>query len=202
MSWVRGAFGATVGALVLALMLGFVAFVAVVGRAAAPDPPPRAHAIVALTGGSQERLTTGVRLLAEGRAERLLISGVDRAVRDHELFAVIDAPDRLAACCIDLGRAAEDTLGNASETAAWARARSFRRIILVTDDYHMPRSVAEMHIALPEAEVIPYPVRTRWTQRGLWLREPSVALRLGTEYLKYITIRFREFLLSGPAPAQ
>jgi uncharacterized SAM-binding protein YcdF (DUF218 family) len=160
-----------------------------------PEPPPQADAIVALTGGSLERLSTGVRLLQEHKGERLLISGVNRIVTDAELFAVLELDDELARCCVDLGRAAEDTLGNASETASWARAHRYRRLILVTDDYHMPRSHAELSLAMPEAEIHPYPVRTRWTDPALWRSDLSAASRIGGEYVKYLIIRGREALI-------
>ena len=160
-----------------------------------PSPPPPAHAIVALTGGSMERLTTGVRLLREQKGERLLISGVNRVVTDDELFAALDLDADLAACCVDLGRVATDTLGNASETAAWARAHDYTEIILVTDDYHMPRSQTELALALPEAKIHPYPVRTRWTDPALWRSDLAAAGRLGGEYVKYLVIRGREALI-------
>lgn len=160
------------------------------------DEPPQAQAIVALTGGSLERLTTGVRLLEERKGERLLISGVNRIVTDQELLgeALKVNPD-LASCCIDLGRTAEDTLGNAAETAAWARQHRYRSIILVTDDYHMPRSLTELELAMPEAEIYPYPVRTRWTDPALWRSDLTAAGRLGGEYVKYLVIRGREALI-------
>lgn len=158
-------------------------------------PPPQSQAIVALTGGSLERLSTGVTLLEQQRAQRLLISGVNRIVTDQELFDVLDVDPALAQCCVDLGRAAEDTLGNASETAEWARANHFRRIILVTDDYHMPRSYTELSIAMPEAEIYRYPVRTRWTDPALWRSDVGAASRLGAEYVKYLMIRGREALI-------
>jgi len=137
-----------------------------------------------------------VRLLQEEKGERLLISGVNRIVTDEELLreALGVEPD-LARCCIDLGRSAEDTLGNAAETAAWAREHRFSRIILVTDDYHMPRSLAELSIAMPEAEIYPYPVRTRWTDPALWRSDLTAAGRLGAEYVKYLVIRGREALI-------
>ncbi|HRO04683.1 MAG TPA: YdcF family protein [Terricaulis sp.] len=164
-------------------------------RAAAEDPP-EAQAIVALTGGSLERLTTGVRLLEQGKGERLLISGVNRVVTDEELLGeALNVNRDLAQCCIDLGRTAEDTLGNAAETAAWARAHRFRRLILVTDDYHMPRSLTELELAMPEAEIHPYPVRTRWTDPALWRSDLAAAGRLGSEYVKYLVIRGREALI-------
>ncbi len=159
------------------------------------EEPPAAQAIVALTGGSLERLTTGVRLLEAHKGERLLISGVNRVVTDTELYNALDIDPALGECCIDIGRSAEDTLGNASETAAWAREHHYTNIILVTDDYHMPRSEAELSVALPEAEIHPYPVRTRWTDPALWRSDLGAATRLGAEYVKYLVIRGREALI-------
>ena len=165
------------------------------------EEPPQAQAIVALTGGSLERLSTGVRLLEEKKGERLLISGVNRVVTDQELLGeALNVNEELARCCIDLGRAAEDTLGNAAETAAWAREHRFREIILVTDDYHMPRSLTELSLAMPEAEIHPYPVRTRWTDPVLWRSDLTAASRLGAEYVKYLVIRGREALIGMGQP--
>jgi uncharacterized SAM-binding protein YcdF (DUF218 family) len=179
---------------VLAFIAGFWDFANKV-RAEA-EPPPQAQAIVALTG-SLERLSTGVRLLEERKGERLLISGVNRIVTDQELFLALDVDPELAACCVDLGRSADDTLGNASETAAWARSHRYTSIILVTDDYHMPRSHAELSLALPEAEIHAYPVRTRWTDPTLWRSDIAAASRLGAEYVKYLVIRGREALIAA-----
>lgn len=178
---------------VILFVVGFWTFAERV-RAEAEEPA-RAEAIVALTGGSLERLSTGVRLLQQHKGERLLISGVNRIVTDAELFDVLDIDPALSQCCVDLGRSAEDTLGNASETAAWAREHHYRRLILVTDDYHMPRSRAELALAMPEADIHPYPVRTRWTDPKLWRSDLGAAGRLGSEYVKYLVIRGREALI-------
>lgn len=179
----------------IAFVLGFWNFAERVRVPAAE--PERADGIVALTGGSLERLSTGVRLLEERKGERLLISGVNRIVTDEELLdAALNVDPQLADCCIDLGRGAEDTLGNAAETAAWAREHNYTRLILVTDDYHMPRSHAELSLALPEAEIVPYPVRTRWTDPTLWRSDLGAASRIGAEYVKYLVIRGREAVLN------
>ncbi|ANP45371.1 YdcF family protein [Candidatus Viadribacter manganicus] len=185
-------FWAAIIALV-AFIAGFWSFAKNVRQVA--EEPPTAQAIVALTGGSLERLTTGVRLLEERKGERLLISGVNRIVTDAELYDALHVDPALGECCIDVGRRAEDTLGNASETAAWAREHRYTNIILVTDDYHMPRSQAELEVALPEAEIHPYPVRTRWTDPALWRSDLGAAMRLGGEYVKYLVIRGREALI-------
>lgn len=185
---------------VIALVIAVVAFIAGFWQFAehvreTPEPPPPADAIVALTGGSTERLATGVRLLEERKGERLLISGVNRIVTDGELYHALNVDPALGACCIDIGRSADDTLGNAAETAAWARQRGYTRIILVTDDYHMPRSRAELSVAMPEAEIYPYPVRTRFTDPATWRSDLGAAGRLGAEYMKYLVIRGREALI-------
>lgn len=185
---------------VVAFLGGFWSFATRV-RTEAPEPP-QAQAIVALTGGSLERLSTGVRLLEEQKGERLLISGVNRIVTDEELYAVLNVDPELGACCIDLGRRAEDTLGNASETASWARQHRYTQLILVTDDYHMPRSYAELTLALPEAEIYAYPVRTRFTDPALWRSDWPTASRLASEYVKYLVIRGREALISLGTPAE
>lgn len=185
---------------VIALLVGAAAFIIGFWQFAervrqGPDTPPQAEAIVALTGGSSERLSTGVRLLEEHKGERLLISGVNRIVTDNELYHALNVDPALGECCIDIGRSADDTLGNAAETAAWAREHGYTRIILVTDDYHMPRSFAELSVAMPEAEIHPYPVRTRFTDPNLWRSDLGAAGRLGAEYVKYIVIRGREALI-------
>lgn len=200
MSVLRGAFLAFLTAVFLALMIGFYGFAKTVHETRAPDPAPEADAIVALTGGSLERLQKGVDLLAEGRGRRLLISGVNPKVTNAELADLLGGEGELFACCIDVGRYAEDTLGNAAETAAWAKRNGFGEIILVTDDYHMPRSLTELRIALPEATFVAYPVPTKVSRPGSWQRDAGAAGRLGVEYLKYLAIRAREGLRALDAP--
>lgn len=176
----------------VAFIVGFWNFAESVRQPA--EDPPQAQAIVALTGSS-ERLRIGVQLLEARKGERLFISGVNRIVTDDELLGDALKVDPQLTRRIDLGRSAEDTLGNASETAAWARENRYTEIILVTDDYHMPRSYTELSLALPEATIHRYPVRTRWTDPQLWRNDATALGRLGAEYVKYLVIRGREALI-------
>ncbi|MDZ4778025.1 MAG: YdcF family protein [Alphaproteobacteria bacterium] len=202
MSWLRGAFLAVVTALIVALGLGYIAFANGVERAAPQHPLPEADAIVALTGGDADRLTTAMKLLQEGRGRRLLISGVNPKVEDADVYDVLEGAPELIACCVDLGRQAKDTLGNASETAAWAGRNGFSRLIVVTDDYHMPRSLAELRVAMPQAQLIPYPVSSSLSTPGAWQRDLSAAMSLGGEYVKYLAIRAREAFLTAEKPTE
>jgi hypothetical protein len=46
-------------------------------------------------------------------------------------------------CCVDIHVAALDTAGNNEQSAAWMYAHKFRSSIMVTNNYHMPRSILE-----------------------------------------------------------
>lgn len=205
MSRWRIAFLLCLGLVLALLALGFVQFARDVYALRPPDPVPKADGIVALTGGSSQRLRIGVRLLQERRGERLLISGVYPRATDADIAKAFAFDPELIACCVDLGREASDTIGNASETAAWAMAHGYHTILLVTEDYHMPRSLLELQLAMPAVRIIPYPVASRLSKPSLWRNDPKIAGRLALEYLKLLVIHARELVLQGgrgkpPAP--
>lgn len=202
MSVLRGVMLALAVAVIVAFGLGFFSFGRGIQDARAPAPMPETDAVVALTGGSLDRLTTAMKLLEEGRGRRMLISGVNPRAPAEDVYALLKGSPALIACCVDLGRSAEDTLGNASETAAWAKRNGFSRIIVVTEDYHMPRSITELRIAMPDATLTPYPVATRLMQSGAWRTDIAAAATLGGEYLKYLMIRAREAVLGADRGAQ
>ncbi|WP_230983186.1 YdcF family protein [Inquilinus limosus] len=163
--------------------LGLAWFVAQAGRGGEVDPD-HTDAIVVLTGGS-ERLRAGLDLLARGAAERLLVSGVHRDVKLEELFALSPTDDSLR-CCVDLGYAAADTLGNAQEAAEWMRAHGFRSLRLVTSNYHMPRSMLEFRAAMPEIEIKRQPVDPETVHLDRWWAWPGTARLIVSEYNKFL----------------
>ncbi len=186
------------GVAACALVGGFAVF-AVTVLDAAPPPDPRAEGIVALTGGTA-RIDGALRLLAEGRARRLLISGVNPAVSRQALAeAVPKELDAALACCVDLGRAAQDTAGNATEARDWAEAQGFSSLIVVTSDYHMPRSMAELAEAMPGIRLIPYPVTNPELHLDDWWNRASAFGLLLREYSKYLLAAARLQMSSPPA---
>ena len=185
---------------VVLLAAGFIAFAeTIVGSR--PPADPRADAIVVLTGGAQ-RIDGALALIAEKRAKRLLISGVNRDVTSRDLERVVSGNlrDDLA-CCVDLGKEARDTIGNAAETRNWAEERGFSSLIVVTSDYHMPRSMTELAGAMPNVELIPYPVPSPHLTFEGWWHDPGAFGLLAREYGKYLVANARQLLPSGALAA-
>jgi len=167
---------------VLAYAIGFVLFVS--DLPARPAMRPRADGIVALTGGD-ERLDNAVALLESGVGKRLLISGVSQAATKEDVGRLSNGGPRFA-CCADLGYAAEDTHGNAQETAQWARDNHFTSLIVVTGRYHMPRTLREFSTAMPDIHLIPYPVDQAGIDLSGWWEHPRTVRLLHREYVKYL----------------
>ncbi|MHA6769608.1 YdcF family protein [Sphingobium ummariense] len=159
----------------LGWMLGFAWFAVFLPQ---PLDGRATDAIVVLTGGAG-RIDRGIALLREGAAKRMLISGVDRAVRPSELAAQYKAPEPLFTCCITLGREAIDTRSNAIETAHWLERRNYATVRLITTDWHMRRAALELRQALPARVTLVYDaVPSR----------PSLTM-LAREYNKYLLRR-------------
>jgi len=198
-SLVRPAFVVLAGA-VLALIVGFFVFVGLV-VGAKPPADPRAEGIVVLTGGSA-RIDGALRLLAEGRASRLLISGVNPSVGTTALAGIIDTElEAVLDCCVDLGHDARNTIGNAAETRSWAEDRGFASLIVVTSDYHMPRSLAELSASMPGVSLVAYPVSNPELRLGEWWRDARPFALLVREYGKYLVAAARKSVSASPAPA-
>jgi len=170
-----------------ALAAGFLIFAYSVS--VIPLAPSRvADGIVALTG-DEDRISEAVGLLADGKARRLLISGVNKSTRAPQIIALDTAGRKealLFRCCVDLDRRALNTEDNATETTAWVRQHSFRSLIVVTSTYHMPRALIELRQGMPDVELVPYPVKSPRLEEQWW-SDPRTVWVLSKEYLKFLT---------------
>ena len=190
--------------LVLALiwLAGLFAFADRVQRSTPATTPEAADGIVALTGPeSSERMPAAVGLLMQHLGNRVLVSGVNRGVTREQLRGYTGAARRVYDCCVDLGFTAADTVGNARETAEWARAMRFTSLIVVTSDYHMPRAMLELRAVMrpPAYRLQAYAVPTPMLKSRRWWRSPSAARLMIVEYSKYLAILGREAVLGlGP----
>lgn len=183
----RGTIGVVIAA-VLLFGLGFLVFAFSVATTEEPADP-HADAIVALTGG-RDRVAEAVDLLVAGRGRRLLISGVHPSTRAVDIQKLTDGDRSVFACCVDLGRMAQSTAGNAEEAADWVKAHGFTSLIVVTSAYHMPRSLLELDRALPGVRKIPFAVSRPDLNLETWYLHPATAKLLFSEYVKYIVARF------------
>ncbi len=179
-------------------LLGFGWFASHVSRLTTPADPEPADAIIVLTGG-QSRLDAAIGLLESGKGARLLISGVHPTASRKQLQRATKGDTQLFSCCIDIDRAALDTIGNAEESAKWVQTHGYSRIILVTNNYHMPRSLLEMGRLLQGARLVPYPVVNSNLDNGGWLIKPGAFRVLFTEYNKYLLALGRVVLPIRPA---
>jgi uncharacterized SAM-binding protein YcdF (DUF218 family) len=179
---------------------GLLAFADRVARSTPAETPVPADGIVALTGGSDLRLRAATDLLESGKGRRLLVSGVNPKVTRRVIWTVTGAAKPLFDCCVDLDFTAANTIGNARESARWARAMGYHSLILVTADYHTPRARLELEAMAPGARVIAYPVVTPDLDARRWWDTAAGARRMAAEYMKYLVALGRESLIGlGPA---
>lgn len=161
------------------------------------DETTHTDAIVVLTGG-RDRLTTGLDLLEAGLSQRLFISGVYKGVDLAEILHLGRGHPGLKDAVV-LGYAADDTVGNAAETADWAREQNLRSLRLVTGAYHMPRALAEFRHALPGTSLVVHPVFPDQVKSREWWRWPGTAALLATEYSKYLAAIARHWIVPRKA---
>jgi uncharacterized SAM-binding protein YcdF (DUF218 family) len=176
---------------------GLVWFIEQIPSPSMLTPPPK-DAIVVLTGGAG-RLEHGMEMLAERKGKVLFISGVSKQATLQDLLAF--APNAISATIKDmpiiLGHEAQNTIGNARETAAWLRKEGYRDIYLVTSNYHMPRSLVEMREVAPDLQFTPAPVfPDDFTIAGWWSDKQSRSLIM-LEYHKYLLARLRHWFVSA-----
>ena len=174
--------------------VGFVGFLSQL-RGVETKPASNADGIVVLTGGSS-RIADAMDLLAQGYGKRLLISGVHRANGTADIVRSLPESQALLNCCVDLDRSAVNTRSNATETRRWVAERGFRSLIVVTSNYHMPRAMVELSYAMPEIDLIFYPVIGEKWRDEPWWESGAAARLLLSEYFKFVAAEVRVRLAS------
>jgi uncharacterized SAM-binding protein YcdF (DUF218 family) len=151
--------------------------------------PAKTDAIVVLTGG-RLRLETGLDLLGAGRAQKLFVSGVNPHVDRLELMRVAGRADTDDPGRVVIGHDADNTFGNARETAGWMQQEGYNSLRLVTSWYHMERSLLEFERAMPQARIVAEPVFAAHESEA-WTGWFDVALLTVSEYDKYLAALIR-----------
>tara|TARA_R110002110_G_scaffold154142_4_gene347889 strand:- start:3542 stop:4123 length:582 start_codon:yes stop_codon:yes gene_type:complete len=171
--------------ILLCLWLGaFLTFMAEVSDVM-PTPPQKVSGIVILTG-TPARLTAGFDLLKDNEGARLLVSGVNSKVTRETLRQATGQSQELMNCCVDLGRLARNTVGNAYEASLWAKSHNFNSLAIVTSAYHMPRSLVELKREMPDVKLIAYPVASDTLELTGWWKNPRAFMVVAGEFNKYV----------------
>lgn len=170
-------------------VLGFFVFAGVATQRLGSEET-KADGIVVLTG-AEFRIAEGARLLEQGRGTRMLITGVNPRVSRVDLLRITHLPAATLDCCVDVDTHALDTIGNAREANTWIETHGFKSIILVTSNFHMPRSLAEFELVLPDIEIRAHPVVPRDFPSEAWWLNTAAARTLLAEYLKFLPAALR-----------
>jgi len=172
--------------LLIAVVLTLIGFFIFIGTLQRSQPEPRTAGGIAVLTGGVARIDEAMKLLAQGKAKRLLITGVNRSTSTEALKQLASEGDQLFACCVDIDKEARNTIDNATETSQWVAQNHYNSIIVVTSNYHMPRALAELARAMPEVSLVPYSVIDNNVRLDHWWAYPGTTRLLVSEYLKYL----------------
>jgi uncharacterized SAM-binding protein YcdF (DUF218 family) len=142
----------------------------------------QADVVFVLTGG-ENRIPAGIRALKDGKGKELYILGARAGGKIERIL-----PGRKELTAEDLRRLhmeewSENTLENAFAAKGLVAERNFRKVILVTSDYHMPRAFFAFRAILPsEVDIAASPVRSEWRGGGAFPRTLRLFI---TESVKY-----------------
>jgi uncharacterized SAM-binding protein YcdF (DUF218 family) len=160
-----------------------------------PEEPEEAEtktdAIVVLTGGGG-RLEHGYELLKRGLAARLLVTGAGEKTTKEALLKqrLGEVPSDLAAR-IQLDHRAEDTKGNAEQTANWFNSQNLKSMRIVTSNYHMRRAYLQFRRAMPDARILISPVVPKGYGVNEWWTHREGVIKVAEELGATIAAFFR-----------
>jgi uncharacterized SAM-binding protein YcdF (DUF218 family) len=138
--------------------IGFVIFLYTVSSLPKQNELSEADVIIVLTG-DEGRIQAATELFDKGYSRKMLVTGCGKGVSKTALKSLTNSkeyPQR--ANDITLGYIATNTVSNALEANIFMTLHNFNSMILVTSDYHMPRSYYLMKNKMPALTIIPYSV--------------------------------------------
>lgn len=163
---------------------GFLAFTRII-YSFPIDRQTKTEAIIVLTGG-RNRIAEAVHLLNEGKADKLLISGVDKDTSLQELSKRKDITIKTNRE-IHLDKQSKNTIQNAIETHKWLEQNKISSIRLVTSNYHIPRSLEEFTAQDQDLKIVIHPVFSDYVVKEWWKKWRSFWV-LAAEYNKFIYV--------------
>jgi uncharacterized SAM-binding protein YcdF (DUF218 family) len=110
---------------------------------------------VVLTGG-RDRIACAFSLAESCKPKNIFISGVYKGTMLHDILPEKPIRD----VNIILGKQAKNTEQNAKEIDEWVKENDISEILLITSDYHMMRSMAELRRVNDRLKIYPCAVNS------------------------------------------
>jgi uncharacterized SAM-binding protein YcdF (DUF218 family) len=149
-----------------------------------PQGSGQADAIFVLSGAGS-RIPAGFRAWKEGKAKELFVLGAMGGARIERILPgrELTAEDTRK---VHVEGWSENTMENAYSAKGMAVDRQFRRVIMVTSDYHVPRAYFAFRATLPpEVEISVISVRSEWRERSAFPRTLRLFFMEGVKYWGY-----------------
>ena len=153
--------------------------------------------IVILTGGTN-RIKEGFEVIDKLEKKsianlKILVSGTGKGFTKLSLQEQLNVNFdlRLIECCVKLDSVSQDTYSNATETSKWVSENNIEEILLITSNYHIPRSILEFRNKMPNLKILFYPIKPKQHQINKWLKSFETFSLVFIEYCKYIIANIR-----------
>jgi uncharacterized SAM-binding protein YcdF (DUF218 family) len=160
-------------------------------------PNPKNTNIVILTGGTN-RIKDGFDIINKFDEKskytiKILVSGTGKGFTKLSLQNKL-SPDfdlKLIKCCVELDAISQNTYSNAKQTLKWSTRNNIKEFILITSNYHMPRSILEFKNKMPDIRILTYPIKPRKHEINNWLSSFETFSLIFYEFCKLIVSNIR-----------
>ena len=161
------------------------------------DPINLSSKVVILTGGTN-RIKEGFEVIYKLDKKsitnlKVLVSGTGKGFSKLSLQEKLNPGFdlRLIECCVELDSVSHNTYSNAIETSKWVSKNNIEEILLITSNYHIPRSILEFQNKMPNLKILYYPIIPKKHQINKWLKSFETFSLIFIEYCKYIIANVR-----------
>ena len=160
-------------------------------------PNPENTNIVILTGGTN-RIKDGFDIINKFDEKskytiKILVSGTGKGFTKLSIKNML-SPDfdlKLIKCCVELDAISQNTYSNAKQTLKWSTKNNIKEFILITSNYHMPRSILEFKNKMPNIRILTYPIKPRKHEINNWLNSFETFSLIFYEFCKFIISNIR-----------
>jgi len=136
--------------------------------------------IVVLTG-DKFRISKGMEILSNGIGEKLLLSGVNKNIKLTNIKNEFPKYKIFFDCCVEIENISSNTFENSRETFLWLEKNKYNSVLIVSSDYHMPRTKLEFEKFLNTKNTYYHPVNSNND-----LNTIGKIKKLFLEYVKYM----------------